>query len=166
MWPLTGLQAVALFEAAKGALVLLAGFGVFTVLHRDAQHGAEQIVLHFHLNPASHYPHIFLQLAERAAPHLFLLAVGACAYALLRFILAYGLWRGRAWAEWLAIVGSGLYLPIEMWELAKGITWLRVLLLDANLAVVIYLARTLLRSRPGESHPIHPARRGDSGQKL
>ena len=145
-----GLRTVALFEAAKGTLVLLAGFGVFALFHRDAQHAAEQLVRHFHLNPASHYPRIFLHLAEQATPpHLYALAVAALAYAAVRFVEAYGLWRARKWAEWFAIVSSGIYLPIEIWELAGGITWPRVVLFGMNLAIVGYLARTLAR----KNHP-------------
>ena len=143
-----GLKTVALFEAAKGALVLLAGFGVFALFHQDAQHVAEQLVRHFHLNPASRYPRVFLHLAEEATPpHLYALAAAALAYAGMRLVEAYGLWRERPWAEWLGIVSGGIYLPIEGWELAKGITWPRVTLFFVNLAIVACLARILARDK-------------------
>jgi uncharacterized membrane protein (DUF2068 family) len=142
-----GLQTVALFEAAKGALVLLAGFGILALFHHDAQHAAERLVRHFHLNPANHHPRIFLRLTEEATPaHLWLLAAGALFYALIRFVEAYGLWRERVWAEWLAVISSGIYLPIEFWELTKGLTWLRVMLLVVNLAILLYLTLTLARA--------------------
>lgn len=143
-----GLRAVAMFEAAKGALVLLAGGGAFALLHHDAQHVSERLVRQFHLNPASHHPRIFLHLTEQATPaHLWLLAFGALGYALVRFVEAYGLWRARLWAEWLAVINGGIYLPIEVWELLKGITWPRVLLFTVNLAIVAYLGWTLARHR-------------------
>ena len=64
--PLTdGLRAIAVFEAAKGALVLLAGFGVLGLLHRDLQAIAERLVRFSHLNPASKYPRIFVAAADR-----------------------------------------------------------------------------------------------------
>ncbi len=142
-----GLRTVALFEAAKGALVLLAGLGIFALFHHDAQRVAERLVHQFHLNPASRYPRIFLHLAEDATPpHLYALAAAALAYAAVRFVEAYGLWRARQWAEWFAIVSSGIYLPLEIWELAKGITWPRVTLFVVNLAIVGYLARMLARN--------------------
>lgn len=146
--PLFGLRTVAVFEAAKGALVLLAGFGVLALVNQNTQQVADQIVRHFHLNPASRYPRIFLQLAGEATPlRLWLLAAGALFYALVRFLEAYGLWCERRWAEWLAVVSSGIYLPIEIWELTKGLTWLRVTLPVVNLVIVLYLARTLARTR-------------------
>lgn len=153
---LRGLQTVALFEAAKGALVLLAGFGVFALLHHDAQHAADRLVRQFHLNPANHHPRIFLHLVEEATPaHLWLLAAGASAYALVRFIEAYGLWRERLWAKWLAVVSGGIYLPLEVWELFEGITWPRVALFAVNLVIVGYLVWNLIHSRAGEMSGRH-----------
>ncbi|MCZ7627424.1 MAG: DUF2127 domain-containing protein [Candidatus Methylomirabilis sp.] len=53
------LRTVALLEAAKGLLVLVAGIGVLSFVHHDAQWVAERLVGHLHLNPASRYPRIF-----------------------------------------------------------------------------------------------------------
>jgi hypothetical protein len=50
-----GLHIVALFEAAKGLLVLLVGFELLTFIHKDIHEAAMRLVKHIHLNPASHY---------------------------------------------------------------------------------------------------------------
>src|SRR5262249_7922043 len=63
--PRVGLKAAALFEALKGLLVILAGLGLLAFVHRDAQAFAERLVLHLHLNPARHYPRIFIEAAGR-----------------------------------------------------------------------------------------------------
>lgn len=47
-----GLKAVAMFEALKGLLVLLGGFGLLALVHHDVQAFVERIVVHLHLNPA------------------------------------------------------------------------------------------------------------------
>ena len=135
-----GVRAVAVFEAAKGLLVLVAGFGLLSLVHRDAQHSAEMIVRHLHLNPARHYPRVFIQAAGGVgSSRLWMLAGGAFAYSLVRFIEAYGLWRLRPWAEWLAIVAGGLYLPVEVYELLRHPTLLKGGILVGNLAIVAYL---------------------------
>jgi len=139
-----GLRAVAFFEAAKGAIVLAAGIGALELFGPDAQNTAEELVRRFHLNPASHYPRIFLLLAQQATPaHLWGLAAGAATYAAVRFVEAYGLWRQRLWAEWFAVISSGIYVPLELWELTRGLTWSRLTLLAVNLAIVSYLALRL-----------------------
>ena len=63
-----GFRVVAAFEAAKGLVVVLAGFGVLLLIHRDLQAIAERLVAHLHLNPASLYPRIFLRAATDTTP--------------------------------------------------------------------------------------------------
>ena len=102
-----GLHAIALFEAAKGILVLAAGFGLIAIIPKDSQDVAERLVHHMHLNPASHYPRIFIDAASKVSDaQLWWLAAAAIAYAAFRLIEAYGLWQERSWAEWLAATAA------------------------------------------------------------
>lgn len=141
---LDGLRAVAILEAVKGAVVLAAGLGLLGLLHRNVEELAEQLLRFGHLNPASKYPRIFLDAAAQVTDaRLWWLAAGAVAYAAVRFVEAYGLWRGRAWAEWLALVGGALYVPVEIYHLAHGFSWLKIAVLGTNLAVVAYMAYAL-----------------------
>jgi len=143
-----GLRTVALVEATKGLLVLGVGAGLFSLVHRDVEAIAEHIVKVFHLNPASHAPHVFLDLAEHlTSSRLQLLALGAAVYASLHLVEAYGLWRARRWAQWLTVVAGGIYIPVELYELWKRVTWPKLGLLAVNLTIVAYLARVLWESR-------------------
>jgi uncharacterized membrane protein (DUF2068 family) len=145
---LRGVRMVAALEAIKGALVLFGGLGLFALLHGDVQAGADHLVRRFHLNPARHYPHIFLDAMQRVTDaRLWWLAAGAAAYACARFIEAYGLWRGRSWAEWFAVVAGGIYIPIEVYELFRSVTWPKVSLFVTNVAIVAYLAYVLRAKR-------------------
>ena len=139
-----GLKPVALFEAAKGALVLVAGGGVLLFGH-DAEGAAEELIRRLHLDPAQGYPHIFLQVAERLTHgRLGPLAAGALCYALVRFAEAYGLWRGRRWAEWVAVAGAAIYLLLGGYELWRRVSWITVGAVAINLAVVAYVGRVLV----------------------
>ena len=143
-----GLRAVAVFEAFKGGIVLLAGFGLLAILGQDAQQFAERLVQRSHLNPAHHYPQIFIQaMANLNDTRLWLLAGLAALYALLRFAEAYGLWHERRWAEWFAAFSGGVYVPVEIYELVHRVTWLRFTALTLNLAVVAYMVWLLTESR-------------------
>lgn len=149
-----GLRAIALFEAGKGALVLLAGFGLLSLLGRNAAVLAEQLVSRLHLNPAHHYPQVFIHaMAELTNTRLWLMAAFAALYATVRFVEAYGLWRGRRWAEWLAALSAGVYVPVEIYELAQGASWLKIGALAANLAVMGYMVWLLAESRRPHKDP-------------
>jgi uncharacterized membrane protein (DUF2068 family) len=142
-----GLRVVSIFEATKGLLVLLAGCGVLAFIHRDLHLAVEQLVRHFHLNPASRYPRIFIDLAGHLSDgQLWILALSAVGYSVIRFIEAYGLWLQRPWAEWFGLLTGGIYVPIELFELIQKITWPRVTLLSVNAAIVAYLAHILYQS--------------------
>ncbi len=142
------LRTIAVYEAVKGALVLLTGFGLLAFIHRDFEQFAEQVVAHLHLNAASRFPRIFLDVfANLTDAHLWMLAALAAAYAIVRFVEAYGLWLGRRWAEWFAALSAGIYLPFEVYELFKGVTWIAVGALAANILVIGLMVVALRRSR-------------------
>lgn len=143
-----GLCIVALFEAGKGALVLLAGFGLLTLIHKNLHSAAEQLVRHFHLNPASHYPRIFIDAADKLTDiRLWAIALSALFYSAIRFAEAYGLWKERKWAEWFGFLTGAMYIPIELFEVARGVTWPKITVLLINAGVATYLAYVLLQSR-------------------
>ncbi len=142
----SALRAAALFEAAKGAIVLLAGFGLLSLVHHDVQGFAERLVAHAHLNPASRYPRIFVDLAGRATDgRLVAAASAALLYSSVRFIEAYGLWQSRRWAEWFAALSAGLYVPFEIAELRHHFSWLIAAALAANLAIMAVMLFAVAR---------------------
>lgn len=141
------IRIVALFEGAKGALVLLTGLGLLALVHRDVHQVAEQLVRHLHFNPARHYPRIFLDVADRVTdPQLWAMAVAALFYAAIRFAEAAGLWLQRRWAEWFGFLSGGMYIPVELYEVLREATWPRVTVLMVNLAIVLYLLAVLIRT--------------------
>uniref|UniRef100_UPI0039C911CE DUF2127 domain-containing protein n=1 Tax=Horticoccus sp. 23ND18S-11 TaxID=3391832 RepID=UPI0039C911CE len=147
----TGVRTVALFEAGKGALVLVAGLGLLTLIDRDVQEMAEHVVRLSHLNPASHYPHIFVEAASHVTnQRLWWLAAAAAAYAVVRGVEAFGLWHGRRWAEWFALVAGALYIPVEIYEIFHHVTWLKVAVFAVNAGIVLAMAYALRHSADQE----------------
>jgi uncharacterized membrane protein (DUF2068 family) len=159
---LAGLRTIAGYEAAKGAIVLLAGLGLLGLIHRDVQEAGEELVRHFHLSPSARYPRIFLELTAKVTDGwLWALALGSVLYSSLRFAEAYGLWRGKAWAEWLAAISGAIYVPFEVVELLKKVTPLRMASLTVNLIVVGYML-LLLKKRTLKG-PLDPPRGAPPG---
>jgi uncharacterized membrane protein (DUF2068 family) len=139
---------IAFVEAAKGLIVLLAATGILAFIHADWNELAARLVRLSHLNPASKYPQIFLDaVSHLQQPRLLWLAAGAAAYSALRFIEAYGLFRERAWAEWLALIASGIFIPAEIVEVLRRPSLLSVGVLLVNVAIVAVMAHALWRRR-------------------
>lgn len=142
-----GVRVVAALEAAKAAIVLVAGSGLLWAIQADAARTVEELVGHMHLNVAKGFPRVFADLAgDISNVQLWLLASGAFGYSLLRGIEAFGLWRQRRWAEWFSVASGCLYVPFELFELVRGVTSLRLATLLLNLGIVAYMAYTLRQS--------------------
>jgi uncharacterized membrane protein (DUF2068 family) len=152
-----GLRVVALFEATKGALVLLAGCGLLAFIHKDLHEAAIQLVKALHFNPAKHYPSIFIDAADRVTDlQLWMMALSALIYSTVRFVEAYGLWRRQPWAEWFGFLSGGIYIPMEIFEVSRQLTWPRVTVLVVNIGVVAYLSDVLWRTRRRRKHHKKP----------
>ena len=138
----TNLRWVAVYEALKGILVLGAASAAFELVHMDVQKIAEGLVNHFHLDPASRYPRIFLGIASNLGDiHVLALGLGALSYALIRLVEAYGLWHGKRWAWIFGIASASLYLPIEIFELIKHVNRIELALFLINIAILVVLWR-------------------------
>ena len=142
------LRPIAVFEALKGAIVLIVGFGLLSFLGRDAENFAEHLVNRLHLNPANRYPQIFIQaMGDLNNTRLWHIAGFAALYASIRFAEADGLWYGRRWAEWLAALSGAVYVPVELYELSHRVSWLKISALVINLIIVAYMVYLLTENR-------------------
>ena len=77
-----------------------------------------------------------LTLAKETA-----LAVTAFAYAILMSSEAVSLYLRKPWARWFTIIATSSLVPVELYEIAREVHPIRVVVLLANLAIVVYLVR-------------------------
>ena len=70
---------------------------------------------------------------------LTLVAVGLVAYAALQLLEGVGLWLLKRWGEYVAVVGTSAFLPLEVYELTDKVSWLKVAALVVNVVAVVYL---------------------------
>ncbi len=71
-----------------------------------------------------------------------LLAAGLAVYAVIELIEGTGLWLGKRWGEYFAMVATSIFLPYEIYDLTVKITLTRVIFFAINLALVLYLVIT------------------------
>ena len=151
-----GLHAIALFEALKGVAAIAASVGVLSFAQHDVRALAYALIGHFHWNPQAHYPRLLLADAELlASTDLRQVVLLLLAYAAIRLVEGYGLWKDRAWAEWLAAVSGAVYLPIELSHLIGSATPVNAAVLVSNVAVVAYMVIRLLRRRAQQAAVLH-----------
>ena len=87
-----------------------------------------------------------VRLIEKAlnAQHstLVMVSAGVLAYGVLELVEAVGLWLMRRWGEYVAVVGTSVFIPLEVYEIVETVTWLRAVALALNVFAVVYLLWT------------------------
>jgi uncharacterized membrane protein (DUF2068 family) len=142
------LRAVASVELIKGIFVLLMGLSAILLVHKDAWVIAESILALLHISTDRHSAQLFLDFADDITDaRLWAAARIAFAYSALRFVEAYGLWRQRTWAEWVAFGSGTLLIPLEIRELLRGVTLLRSAVFVGNLIIIFYMLYLLRGGR-------------------
>ena len=145
-----GLRLIIVMKTIKGSLLVLAATGTFLLIGRDLEAIALRIVEAIHLNPASpHVNGVLERLTGVRASRLAELGAAELVYATLMYAEAWGLHRRRIWAEWLTIVATSLFIPLELYELFHKPSLGKALVLTINVAVVTYVGRHRFLFGPG-----------------
>ncbi len=91
-------------------------------------------------------------------------ALVVAVYAVVEGVEAFGLWFEKRWAEYLTFAATAALLPLEVYELTRRLSPLKIVTIIVNLAVVVYLlvAKRLFGVRGGTEAERHERER-DAG---
>jgi uncharacterized membrane protein (DUF2068 family) len=146
--PPLALRSIALFEAFKGLLAIGAACGLISLRHTDLHAATDAFLLRHGINPEQHYTRLFIESVAKVTNHHVgeIVALGFV-YALIRLVEGYGLWQGKHWAEWFAVISAGIYLPLEFQHFAHHATLLNAGVIFFNIVIILYLAMLLNQQR-------------------
>ena len=71
-----------------------------------------------------------------------LLAIGLACYAAIEVVEGVGLWVGKRWGEYFAMVATSVGLPFEIYDLVNKVSTIGLVLFAINLVLVLYLVIT------------------------
>ncbi len=138
---LGGLRVIAVIKIAKGVLLTGLSFGIFRSINRDLAETVRHITFNLKIDPENHFVRLILEKLG-SMDHRLLRTVGwiSLFYAAMLYVEGVGLWLGQAWAEYLLLVATGLFIPEEAYAcLSKFDRW-RLGLLAVNMAVFLFVA--------------------------
>ena len=139
-------RSMAVFEAFKGVLVLCTLLGLLGLLHHDLHRLVLEWIRHFGLSPESRFPAALIAAVNKinTTPVHTLVLIGG-SYVAMRWLEAWALWQDKAWGEWLGVVVTGMYIPLELHHFWLQRHWQAGLIVLVNIAVVIVLLAHLYR---------------------
>ena len=134
------LRLIALFKLVKAALLIAVGVGALKLLHKDVAGAVEHWVELLRLDPNNHYIDTALEKASSLTPDKIKeLGLGSMVYAGLFLTEGIGLWLEKRWAEWLTVIITSSLIPIEIYEIYRHPTAIKIAVLLINIAIVAYL---------------------------
>ena len=152
-----GFQVIGALKLASTALLLGAGLGIFHMINKDLGEIAERYVARLHLDPDDRLVHAVLeQVSGLTRKRLVLIGAGTFFYALLHAIEGIGLILRRTWAGYFTAIITGSLLPLELYEVARKPTAVRIGVLVVNLVILVYVIVKLIqehRDRAGRAAP-------------
>ena len=136
---------IASYKTLQAILFALIGLGARHLLHKDVGDELAALADHFRFNPESRLVNIILDRASLLNdPILRRIGILAFAYSGISYVEGIGLYFERVWAEYLTLIITASFLPLEIVEILKRQTWFRFSLLAVNLLVFIYLLQLLI----------------------
>jgi uncharacterized membrane protein (DUF2068 family) len=140
---------IGLFKLFKALLLITIGIGALRLLHRDLAGTAMHWAQVLRVDTDNRYIHGVLVRIFRVTPkQLRELSVGTFIYAGLFLTEGCGLLLRKHWAEYFTIITTGLFIPLEIYELARHFTVVKLVVTAINVLIVWYLvARVRSRSK-------------------
>jgi len=159
------LRSIAVFEAVKGLLAIAAACGILSLRHTDLHVVADAFLRKHGIDPEHHYTRLFIESIARVTNHhVGQIVALALVYALVRLVEGYGLWNGKHWAEWFAVISAGIYLPLEFQHFAQHASPVSASVILFNILIILYLAR-LLNQQRAERHAAARAKAAGIGNR-
>ena len=132
--------AIGLFKLVKALGLLAVGLGALRFLHKDVAASIAHWVQVLRVDPDNRFIHPLLSKALRVTPaQLKELSAGTFFYAALLMTEGIGLLLRRHWAEYFTIITTAMLLPLEIYEIAKHVTIVKLAVLAVNAGIVWYL---------------------------
>jgi len=140
---------IAAFKVAQAVLFIAIGVGALRLVGKDLGDLLSRLADHLRFNPESKLVNFVLERAAFLDDRM-LRRIGEVGfiYAALDLAEGTGLYLEKIWGEYMTLIITGSFLPLEVYELFRRITGIRSALLVINALVFVYLLKIVTeRSR-------------------
>ena len=142
------LRLIAVFKFFKAATLIALSAGAFKLLHKDVGDVAEHWVEILKFDPGNRFVEAALEKASMISPgQIKKLGLVGLLYAALFLAEGTGLWLQKRWGEWLTVIITGSLVPVEIYEIFRHPSVVKVAVLVVNVGIVFYL---IYRIRGGD----------------
>jgi uncharacterized membrane protein (DUF2068 family) len=143
------LELIAAYKLLHTMLFVAIGIGALQLLHKDLGDLLAALADRLHFDSESRLVDFVMDKASLINdPLLRRIGFVSFAYAVVTLVEGIGLYLEQAWGEYLTLLITASFMPLEIFEIVCGLTWFRVSLFAINLVVFVYLLQLVAnRSR-------------------
>jgi uncharacterized membrane protein (DUF2068 family) len=136
------LRLIGAFKLAKSLFLIAAALATLRLIHSDINEVVLDWAHRLHLAPGNQLVQRALEISPQ---QLRVLAMVLGMYAVMFLIEGTGLILRQHWAEWMTVVTTAGLIPLEIYEIVRRVTALKIGTFILNIAIVGYLILLLYR---------------------
>lgn len=127
----------------KGVILLLLSLTVFPVFSDQSVHYLRLTARHFHiLSNARFITRLFTRIEDAPDRKLLIYSMFFLIWGVFELLESIGLARRRRWAEYLIVIFTGLFIPVETYTILARFTIEKLILFLFNVFLVYYLIQS------------------------
>src|SRR5271165_2096680 len=132
--------AIGIWKLLEAVLFILLGIGALKLLHADLVDVVTRFIIDLRFDTEGRFASLILDKVAMIDPHrLKQISIAIFAAAGLHLLEGIGLVLRKVWAEYVTLILTASFLPWELFEIIRHMTWIKIVLTLLNFAVVVYL---------------------------
>lgn len=136
------LYVIIAIKLLKGLALLLFGLGVLSLVGQDLDERLDQALRWIAFNPEEQF---FVELGDKlksiTPANVRGVAIGTMLYSIFSFVEGIGLILRVRWIGWVVIGESLFFIPLEVYDLLRGLSTVVLVILVINIMIVWYLLK-------------------------
>lgn len=129
--------------AVKGILLWLLSLPLLPLFSRQTILFLHHVARRSHLlSNAQFVTRLFVRIDETPERRFLILSIFFLIWGATDLIEAVGIWQRKRWAEYMAVVGTLIFIPVEIYTIVTRFNWEKLAVSVFNLFIIIYIIRS------------------------
>jgi uncharacterized membrane protein (DUF2068 family) len=151
-----GVEVIGAFKLLK-AVLLIIGAVLLPIVGKGHMDALFWLLRHLSVDPHARYFQELVRKLIDLSPKFPLISVGMFCYGAVFCVEGIGLLQRKHWAEYLTVIVTASFLPLEVYEMVLHTTAVKGFVIALNVAIVVYLVlRLKYRHKSGKHSPAKP----------
>ena len=145
---------ISIEKTVKAVVLIIVGFKLLSLVNQDVHTWASDFVTRHGIDIGNRFVHAALErLVGITSSQIVTFSVVAFFYSSVLLVEAIGLWLQKRWAEYLTVIVTASFLPLEIYEMIHRSSVTKGVVIVANFAIFVCRGH---RHPPVLSHTLRP----------